>query len=123
MTDDEALLKVVAILARAGISTSVRFCGDAFVAYFDDGFYKSDGCAHLRHEGGNLYLHARYGEKTEVLGIEDIIQCSKEWHEFSKDRFDGWRIPPAHWAALYATLGPNGEGKGRDDGLPPARTS
>lgn len=111
MNDNEALMKVVEILAGIGLDMSVRYRGGSLVAEFEDGFYKSDGCAYLCAEDSRLYLHARYGEKTEVLGIKDIIRCSKSWHEFSEDRFDGWRVPPSHWSALYETLGPNAGGE------------
>jgi len=98
------LLDMVSALSKAGVATTVRGVGETLIAEFEDGFYKSDGMAHLREENGRLYLNARYGEKKEVLGIDDVIKCSKEWHEFSHDRFDGWETPPAHWAALYETL-------------------
>lgn len=98
------LLNMVAALSKVGVATTLRGVGETLIAEFEDGFYKSDGMAHLKEVNGRLYLNARYGETKEVLGINDVIKCSREWHEYSRDRFEGWKTPPAHWAALYETL-------------------
>lgn len=101
MNNEEALMKVVVMLAKEGISTNLTHGDHGLVAWFEDGFYKSDGMARLQVDGDRLVLHARYEEKTQINGLEDIVQCSKSWHEYSHDKFDGWREPPAHWARLY----------------------
>lgn len=103
---NNALLAVVGLLAHKGISTSVESHNGALGATFNDGFYKSDGCASLCVIDGHLFLCARYDSKTPINGIEDIVRCSMGWYEYSRDRFDGWATPPAHWAALYAELAP-----------------
>lgn len=103
--DNEAILKVVEILAKAGIGTSIRMNSDGrLVAFFDDGFYKSDGMARLEPENGDVYLCARYNEKTKITSLDDVVSVSHDWYEHSKDRFDGWATPPAHWDRLYKTL-------------------
>jgi hypothetical protein len=102
--DDIALMQVVAILARQGINTTVQARDGVLVAEFVDGFYKSDGMAYLRPQSGRLFLHARYSERTEIKGLDDVVRCSKQWHEFSHERFDGWKVPPSHWAALYTSV-------------------
>ena len=102
--EENALLKVVSLLAHEGIPTTVSKQGNMLIASFVDGFYKSDGLAFLKVENGRLYLCARYNDKTEIHGIDDVIRCSREWHEHSKDRLQAWKAPPAHWAALYGRL-------------------
>ena len=104
MTNDEALLKVVVMLAREGIEMKICYGDIGLSAWFEDGFYKSDGAARLVVENGMLFLRARYDELTEVHCIDDVIRCSKQWHEYSEHRFDGWRTPPANWHRLYARL-------------------
>lgn len=103
MTDEEALMQVVAMLAKEEISTQVTSNGKGGLrAFFVDGFYKSDGIAYLEPRNGRLFLLSRYEQCDEINGLADIAAASKDWHEYSKDRFEGWENPPSHWAAFYA---------------------
>lgn len=73
-----------------------------------NGFYKSDGMAYLVDEpGGDTVLHARYQSRNVVTSPEDVIRESKQWHEYSEDRGEGWRVPPTVWQALYDELTPS----------------
>lgn len=99
-----AFMTVVAQLAKKGVRTTVEVRDGILAASFQDGFYKSDGCTYLQPDDGRLYLHARYNEKTEVNSYQDIIQCSYDWYQRSKERFHGWSTPPSNWAALYAEI-------------------
>lgn len=103
-TDEQALLQVAALLAHQGVRTLLEVRDCHLVAKFEDGFFKSDGMAFLQPEAGRLFLHTRHGEKSEVLGLDDVVRCSKDWHERSRDRWSGWQDPPPHWAALYASV-------------------
>jgi len=105
MTNDEALLKVVAMLAQEGVSLMIVGSGECGLsAWFEDGFYKSDGMARLVVENGRLFLRARYDKKTEIGCIDDVVRCSKEWHKYSEKLFEGWETPPANWQRLYTRL-------------------
>lgn len=98
---ETSLLAVVAMLAHQGIQTTISSDGTSIRATFEDGFYKSDGCAYLDVRDQELYLNARYGESTKISSMADIVQCSQKWYEQSKDRFSGWESPPENWAKLY----------------------
>lgn len=73
-------------------------------AQFIDGFYKSDGMTRLEQRGNSVRLSTRYDNEVEVNSVVDIVKASKEWYEFSKDRFAGWSKPAIAWAPLYDTL-------------------
>lgn len=44
------------------------------------------------------------GPLVPALGVRTELGRARRWHEYSADRFDGWRDAPSHWAALYAQL-------------------
>lgn len=86
-----------------GLRVTISAVGGEKRVFFDDGFYKSDGLAYLAEKDGCIVLFARYGEETKVNDFSDVVSQSMEWHEHSKDRFDGWINPAPVWADLYKT--------------------
>lgn len=103
--DASALMTVVVELTKSGVRMKVEAREGRLMASFEDGFYKSDGLAYLCVENGLLYLHSRYSGKDEICSYRDIVEHSRRWYEYSKDKFAGWATPPSIWAKLYAEHG------------------
>jgi hypothetical protein len=92
-------------LVSRGVLVEMRQTATGVVYEPRDGFYKSDGIACIFDTPhGPPVLHARYGEVTELRDPYDVVRESKQWHEFSADRFAGWADPPQHWVDLYAEI-------------------
>ena len=89
------------LLVSEGIYPRVTAGPSGWKLWFEDGFYKSDGCTYLEHDGGKYVLHARYNETTVVEDIEDIVRESKQWFDYSHNRCSVWEFAPAHWERLY----------------------
>lgn len=98
-------LEIAMWLVSRGVRVEMQHAATGTVFSPADGFYKSDGFAYIADtEEGLPVLRARYGAATELRSPYDVVRESKQWHEFSADRFAGWADPPQHWADLYAEL-------------------
>ena len=95
------LLDILKEITSSGISVNVCQTNGVQQVWFNNGFYKSDGCAVLFERDGELYLKTRYNQEDKITTIKDIITVSKEWWCFSRGRFDGWAIPHHDWVDLY----------------------
>jgi len=107
---EETFIKLVITLTKEGVDMRLSHGKNGLVAWFENGFYKSDGVTKLQIEDGRLYLFARYEEKTAITSIDDIIRCSVRWYIFSCDRHSSWRTPPDNWKRLYKRIDVNRKG-------------
>ena len=93
--------KLVMDIVNNGISLEM-YKGSTGIEYmFQNGFYKSDGCAHLYEDDGKIYLRTRYGQINEVNSFDDVIAVSQDWYESSCNRFKGWSNPASPWGDYY----------------------
>ena len=96
------LTTLMAECAVNGIGTRLLFGFDRqYSIAITDGFYKSEGCVYVSVHDKSLWLTTRYNGEKVISGFEDLVFESHYWWSYSKDRFDGWKEPPAHWKVLY----------------------
>jgi hypothetical protein len=91
-------------LVEAGVQMNLRKEDGELRAYFENGFYKSDGCTYLVQRANSVFLMSRYDGSDEVKSLDDVVFESKCWYETSKDRYDGWKDPAPNWKLLYDAL-------------------
>jgi hypothetical protein len=74
--------------------------------YFENGFYKSDGCTFIVDDGtGRVMMYSRYGKECQVESIEDIGLESYQWYNGYRHYYDGWPKPAEGWVQLYQDMG------------------
>lgn len=98
----EEMMKLVFELVEAGVQMNLVKKDGETRAYFEDGFYKSDGCAYLIEGArGDIQLHSRYDTMDQVGDLEDVAIESHNWFERSRERHFGWSAPAEGWIRLY----------------------
>lgn len=70
---------------------------DGELRYFLPGFYKSNGFVYLVQEGDKVIAYQRYGEKTEIMNLADLLYLNRYWWSIAKNRnpgstmYDEWK--------------------------------
>jgi hypothetical protein len=70
--------------------TITKFEGEK--RYYIPGFYKSAGCVYLVQEGEEVIAYQRYGEKTGIRDLDDLLYLNKYWWNITKERNAGYTI-------------------------------
>jgi len=103
--NNQQLLKIANDFLIKGVEFTLSYNeSDGLRIHFIDGFYKSDGMVFLYQDREDVYLHMRYDYVEEIGDYQDVVEQSMEWYESSKDKFEGWNIPPEPWNLLYRDL-------------------
>jgi len=92
--------KIIEESIKIGIPIKCEYVPNRGFVYEVDGFYKS-GTISIEEENGKLIATSRYNKKTEIKSPKDIVKLNYEWWDFSKDRFDGWKVPNDTWKKLF----------------------
>ena len=87
---------------KRGVKAEVYLDGDE-LCYLLHGFYKSNRVS-LKIKSGTVIAQARYNEATEIKCWDDIVRLNFRWWQYSKDRFDGWKLPEAAFAEDFERL-------------------
>ncbi len=100
----QKLWDMVVQLIEVGIDVTIRKDNERICAYFQNGFYRSDGDAYIFLHKGNVILHTRFDGEHLIQSMWDLGYTSHATWKLCKGLNPKWHNHALPWVWMYKKL-------------------